>query len=144
MFIKDVLAQRLKQLRKENKLKQEDLGNLINVTKTQISDIENGKKSTSIENLVVLAEYFNVSIDYLLGKSENSNTTIDKNNNTYNLTENEIELLEDFRLLDKYEKRIIKGRIAEMLYNKEIEKNSSKSEFSVELVNTDFKDKVNK
>nr|WP_312579613.1 helix-turn-helix domain-containing protein [Sedimentibacter sp.] len=144
MFIKDILAQRLKQLRKENKLKQEDLGSLINVSKTQISDIENGKKSTSIENLVVLAEYFNVSIDYLLGKSDNSSATIDKNNDIHNLTENEMELLKDFRILDKYEQNVIIGKISEMIYNKNVEESNLEVECSEELINMELRDRLNK
>ena len=38
--------------------------------KQQISDLENGKTSTSIERLCMLADYFNVSIDYLVGRTD--------------------------------------------------------------------------
>lgn len=122
MFNQDILANRIKQLRKEHELKQEEIGALINVSKTQISDIEKGKRSTSIENLVILAKHFNVSIDYLAGISDNPD--ISEHNNVLNITPEESELLEDFRLLNKYEQNIIMGKISEMIYNKTIEKNN--------------------
>ena len=66
-----ILSDRLKQLRKERNLSQADIGNLLHVTKTQISDIENARRTTTIDNLVTLAQFFNVSTDYLLGLSNN-------------------------------------------------------------------------
>jgi len=43
---------------------------LLGVTKTQISDIENAKTSTALEKAVILADFFNVSLDYLVGRSD--------------------------------------------------------------------------
>lgn len=69
-FEKETFAQRLKQLRKEKKVSQDVLANGLGVTRTQISDLENGKTTTSIEKLVALADYFDVSLDYLVGRSD--------------------------------------------------------------------------
>ena len=63
-------GERLKQLRKEHKLTQTDLGNKINVTKVSISGYENGNRSPDTETLTRLADYFDVSTDYLLGRSD--------------------------------------------------------------------------
>jgi len=71
MFDKNIFAKRLKQLRKDKHLKQEDIGSLLSVTKTQISDIENARRTTTLENLVVLSDFFCVSTDYLLGLTDN-------------------------------------------------------------------------
>lgn len=71
MFSKDIFAGRIKSLRKNNHKTQTDLAQLMEVSKTQISDIENGKSTTSIERLCALADYFNVSIDYLVGRTDN-------------------------------------------------------------------------
>ncbi len=65
-----ILSDRLKELRKEHNLTQSDIGEILHVSKVQISDIEKGKKTTTIDNLVILAQYFKVSTDYLLGLSD--------------------------------------------------------------------------
>lgn len=140
MSFQNIFANRLKQLRKEKKLKQEDLGKLIKVTKTQISEIETGKKSTSIENLIIFAEYFGVSLDYLTGRTDDPD--IINHNSDLPVTQQEAELLEDFRLLNKHEQNIIIGKISEIIYNKNIENNNV--EVSEELINIDSNEKLNK
>lgn len=70
MFSKEFFGNRIKELRKASNATQADLSSILGVTKTQISDIENGKTTTSIERLCALADYFNVSLDYLVGRSE--------------------------------------------------------------------------
>lgn len=71
MFDKKIFAERIKELRTSNKVTQVVIAELLHVTRTQVSDLENGKTTTSIERLVILADYFNVSADYLLGRSDN-------------------------------------------------------------------------
>jgi transcriptional regulator with XRE-family HTH domain len=66
-----IFSNRLKELRKKNKVNQSYIAALLRVTKTQISDLENGKTTTSIERLYILADYFDVSIDYLVGRTDN-------------------------------------------------------------------------
>ena len=72
MFSRIIFGKRLKKLRKSKCITQTALAELLEVTKTQISDLENGKTTTSIERLYTLADYFDVSIDYLVGRSDNS------------------------------------------------------------------------
>ncbi len=140
MFNKDILADRIKQLRKERKLNQEDIGTILNVSKTQISDIEKGKRLTTIENLVILANYFNVSLDYLTGRIDDPD--MPSSNKVKNISTEEVELLEDFRQLDKYEQNIIIGRISEMIYNKNIENTALK--VTEERVEMDVKNRLSK
>lgn len=71
MFDIIIFSNRLKELRKKNKVNQSYIAALLRVTKTQISDLENGKTTTSIERLYILADYFDVSIDYLVGRTDN-------------------------------------------------------------------------
>jgi transcriptional regulator with XRE-family HTH domain len=71
MFDKRFLGMRIRELRASKNVNQTVLATLLGVTKTQISDIENGKASTTIEKLCQLAEYFDVSIDYLVGRTGN-------------------------------------------------------------------------
>lgn len=66
-----IFPERLKNLRKNKKITQEELGKRINVTKVSVSGYENGNRMPDTETLQNIADYFNVSIDYLLGRSEN-------------------------------------------------------------------------
>ncbi|MEM5667929.1 helix-turn-helix transcriptional regulator [Bacillus cereus] len=60
----------MKELRKNSKITQEQLGNAIGVSKMAISYFEKGKKSPGRESLKKIADYFGVTTDYLLGRSE--------------------------------------------------------------------------
>jgi len=60
-------AERLKELRIEKGLGQIELANAISVSKGIISLWENGLREPKLSNLIVLAQYFQVSIDYLVG-----------------------------------------------------------------------------
>ena len=61
---------RLIKLRKELNLTQEELAKKIGYTRTAISAWEIGRNEPSNADTIKLAEYFNVSTDYLLGKSD--------------------------------------------------------------------------
>ena len=63
MFFKD----RLKKLRIETETKQEVLAKYLNVGISTVSMYETGQREPSLDILIKIAEYFNVSIDYLLG-----------------------------------------------------------------------------
>lgn len=67
MFDKNILGQRLLELREKRKISQTAIAALLGVTRTQVSDIENGKSGTSLERFYQLCEYYKVSADYLLG-----------------------------------------------------------------------------
>ncbi|MYL56607.1 helix-turn-helix domain-containing protein [Virgibacillus halodenitrificans] len=89
-----MLSQRLKYSRKNNGLTQNELANKLNTTKSTISNYENGYSTPSNEMLISLANALDVSVDYLLGRSE---TTVNETKeNEYN-TINEIN-----KLMDKY------------------------------------------
>jgi transcriptional regulator with XRE-family HTH domain len=63
---------RLRELRKQRKLTQEQLGQKIDVTKVSISCYENGTRTPDMETLQRLADALEVSVDYLLGRTEAS------------------------------------------------------------------------
>ena len=56
---------KLKHLRKEHNLTQQQLGELLGYKNNSICQIENGKRNMSIEKVVELAELFDISIDEL-------------------------------------------------------------------------------
>lgn len=60
----------IKYLRQKNKMTQQDLANIVGLTPTGISYWESGKAIPNIDTLEKLAHYFNVTVDYLLGKKE--------------------------------------------------------------------------
>ena len=67
MFDKKILGTRLRQIREEKEISRRELAEFLNVTKTQISDIENGKSGTNLDRFYQLCDYYKVSADYLLG-----------------------------------------------------------------------------
>ena len=58
---------RLTKLRKDRGLSLEQLAKELKFTKISLSLWENNQKALSINNLIKIAKYFNVSVDYLLG-----------------------------------------------------------------------------
>ena len=61
---------RLKELRLEKGVSQLEIANMLNMSKMAISHWEKGHSEPSIEQLIMLARYFNVSVDYLVGFSD--------------------------------------------------------------------------
>lgn len=61
---------RLKQLRKENRLRQADVAKVLNVTPEAYSMWESGARQMSLNNLVALSRFYGVSLAYLAGVSE--------------------------------------------------------------------------
>lgn len=74
-----VIGEKIKELRKSSKITQEQLGNAIGVSKMAVSYFEKGKKSPGRETLEKIADYFNVTTDYLLGRSEDPELNEEEN-----------------------------------------------------------------
>ena len=70
MFEKKIFGQRLLLLRKKKGVTQTDIGTLLGITQTQVGDMERGNSATTMSRLYLLCDYFNVSADYLLGRSD--------------------------------------------------------------------------
>ncbi|MFB9770124.1 helix-turn-helix domain-containing protein [Lactiplantibacillus modestisalitolerans] len=61
------LGTRIRELRKKRKINQEQLGKILSVSKASISGYENGTREPDTKSLMKLAQYFGVTVDYLLG-----------------------------------------------------------------------------
>lgn len=61
---------RLKELRKESNKTQKELADYLNIKQNTYSQYENGQRQVPIEVLLRLADYFEVSVDYLLGRTD--------------------------------------------------------------------------
>lgn len=65
--------ERLKALRTSKDLSQAEFGRIIKVSKSSINMYERGEREPGLETLERIADYFNVDMDYLLGKSDIAN-----------------------------------------------------------------------
>ncbi len=64
----NILGMRIKNLRETANLTQLDLAAQLNVSNTTLSQYESGQRVPSDDIKIKIAEFFNVSVDYLLGK----------------------------------------------------------------------------
>ncbi|MDY3988620.1 MAG: helix-turn-helix transcriptional regulator [Massilioclostridium sp.] len=62
-----IISQRLKDLRSDADLNQQDVADAVNVTQSSISNYELGVNLPDLDVVIKLAKFFNVSSDYLLG-----------------------------------------------------------------------------
>ena len=65
-----IMGTRLKNLRKERRIYQREMGDMLGVTQGHYLKIEKGEINISALTLCTLARYFEVSADYLLGLTE--------------------------------------------------------------------------
>lgn len=65
-----MLSERLRYLRREKKMSQAALAEAIGVAQSSITSYERDERKPSYEVLCLLADYFNVSTDYLLGRTD--------------------------------------------------------------------------
>ncbi|ABO51295.1 transcriptional regulator, XRE family [Desulforamulus reducens MI-1] len=80
-FVMSTIGERLRQLRKEKNINREDVANLLGVTVRSVTNYESGQRNLDPDQLIALADYYDVSMDYLTGRSDNpkppQTTTID-------------------------------------------------------------------
>lgn len=70
MGYRENFSDRLLSLRKSKNLSMKDLGSVANVSDEAIRLLEKAKRSPSFEVLCALADFFDVSLDYLVGRSD--------------------------------------------------------------------------
>ena len=63
--------ERLKSIREDNDLTQSDIATILKTTRQQVGKWENGNQMMGIDKYITLAKYYNVSIDYLVGITDN-------------------------------------------------------------------------
>ena len=112
---------RLKQLREEKGLLQNDLAKYLGVSIPAIGYYESGKRDMSTDTVLLLSEYFNVSTDYLLGKSDI------RNPEKTNLDEMDIAFASGIKGLNKENQETLKNIMDGLLAKQKIE-NEKKEE----------------
>lgn len=76
-----MIGRRIKDLRREKDLLQKDLANELKLSQQTISLYESGKREPDYKTLDTIAKFFDVTIDYILGRTDIKNgVIIDKNN----------------------------------------------------------------
>ena len=61
----------LRELREDRDLKQKDIAEILKTTQQVYSRYENGINEIPIHHLIILADYYKVSVDYILGRTDN-------------------------------------------------------------------------
>lgn len=63
-------SERIRALREDHDFRQADIAQLLNVGQRTYCDYELGKTRIPVDSLIILAKYYNVSMDYICGVSE--------------------------------------------------------------------------
>lgn len=72
-----MISERLKSLREDADLSQKELAKALGVSPSTIGMYESGKRTPDSDMLTRICDFFNVSVDYLLGRIDNKKITID-------------------------------------------------------------------
>ncbi|WP_230202465.1 helix-turn-helix domain-containing protein [Paenibacillus ihumii] len=72
MLNREIFAERFKNLRLEKSISQQDIAASLGVDRSIVSHWERGTRIPSLDIAYALADYFDVSLDYLVGRSDDS------------------------------------------------------------------------
>lgn len=86
--MKNKVSERLSELRKENNLSQKKISEYLNLDETKYSKIENGKRKLNVSALDKLCLLYNCSPQYLLGESDE----YDSSKIVFNINKNDVDL----------------------------------------------------
>jgi len=114
-------SENLKNLLKNNNISQYELSKILNNSQQSISRYVNGVTEPDIHNLIQIANYFNVTTDYLLGLSDDLGNVVNNN-----LTETENYLINQLRQLNSEKKQELIS-YANYLVNKDNKQINSKN-----------------
>ncbi len=67
---------RLKELREDRDLRQQDIADLLHISQVSYGRYELGLSEPSLSSLIKLADFYNVSLDYLVGRSSSKNEMV--------------------------------------------------------------------
>lgn len=105
---------RLKELRKEKNLSQDEIANAIGTSQTNIGRWEKGINEPTSSFVIKLADYFGVSIDYLLGREDDLGNISISSAPAFELTENEKKHITNLRKLPTETQSYIFGLVANL------------------------------
>ncbi|MCX4257964.1 MAG: helix-turn-helix transcriptional regulator [Oscillospiraceae bacterium] len=103
------MYKKIKDLREDNDKLQKEIAIDLKTNVTQYQRYENGKREPPFNFIISLANYYNVSLDYIAGRTNDK-----KGFNKSDLPDSEVDLLKKFRSLSEQQRGIIIGRIEAM------------------------------
>lgn len=77
-----MLSKKLKQLRQSRQLSQKELGNILNISNATLSLYETNERKPDIDTTKKIADYFNVTSDYLLDRTDDPKGTVTQSEKT--------------------------------------------------------------
>ena len=96
----------LAEIRKSKGISQKELAKYLKISPGNLCEWEKGRIEPNIESLKIIADYFDVSIDYLVGREDDFGV-IRSQNAAPALDKDEQELIENFRELNRLQKQKI-------------------------------------
>lgn len=104
-------SERFKELRKEKGMSQRELATALHMSNSAVAMYETGKRQPDLEALEQIADFFNVDMDYLLGRKNTTHriVEIDPNHIDYSIqiSGDERLLLETYGKLESEKKRVV-------------------------------------
>jgi len=102
-----LVGKRIKDMRLEKGMSQQELGDLIGVTKVSICGYENGTRTPSLETFGILADIFETTTDYLLGREV---SIVNEEGNEYigSISKDDIEIIQELRHYPNLYSKLIK------------------------------------
>lgn len=103
-----LIGKRLKDLRLKKGLSQQELGDLLGVTKVSVCGYENGTRTPSLETFILIAQIFNTTTDYLLGREI---TIINNESNEFlgKFSKEDVEMINEFKKYNSFYEKISKS-----------------------------------
>ena len=101
------LFEKIKLLRLEKDITQQFLSESLNLPRYIISNWEQGRSEPNLSDISKLADFFECSIDYLLGREDDFGNVVISNGVTLGLEPGEEELIKNFRQLNMYQRDAI-------------------------------------
>ena len=116
-----MIGKKIFDLRKENGKTQKEIALYLKISQQANANYESNKREPDIDTLIKIADYFNVSVDYLLGKSENKKQPADEN-----ISELDKELIKIMSKLTPAEAVRVRDFVSGLIANREA--NSSQNQ----------------
>lgn len=115
-----IRGDRLRTLRKSKNMSQDDLANIVGVSKSSISCYEKETRTPSLETMIDFMTIFGVTSDYLIGSDNLIKTFSDEPNELRVLSKEELIFLDELKKNDMISDLILNDpkRIAELIKNK--------------------------
>ena len=121
-------GERILKLRIEKDLTQKEIADQLGIAQQTYQGYETGNTKATLHLLEQLSSIYNVSMDFLAGKTEERNIVHECKKSNANLTQDEETLIELYRQLDIEEKYEIRGEMKGILRVKQKEKNKKELE----------------